>query len=141
MNKTLIICLVLSLTAVCFAPIHDRPEGSKFYRELNDQEMSRIQGGGMVDSPTGDPVEPKPQAPSITNDATASDAVSSALSGNTSKALAQADRDAKSGPSGGSRMLIWAGMVVGLGLGGVYVLRAYANKAVPMPTAPKKQNW
>jgi len=138
------ICLVLGMVAMfglCYAPIEDRPPGGKFYRELNDQELSQVQSGTTVPAPYGDSTESKPEAPLIRNDATASDTVSTALSGKANVALAQADKDAKSKAGGGPRFLIWGAIVAALGLGSVFAVRTYANKVVPEPMSGRNVRW
>jgi len=140
MNKILLIVGMVAMFGLCYAPIEDRPQGSKFYRELNDQELEKVQGGGVVASPEGDSGDPKTETPIIRHDATAGDTVSTALTGKANEALAQADKDTKS-KEGGPKFLLWGTIVAVLGLGSVFAVRTYANKVVPEPTFKGKPRW
>lgn len=139
--KLVFTILMVSACVFCYAPIHDKPEGAKYYRELTDAERTKIQGGEAVANPNGEISEPKASAPAIRNDATASDTIAQALNDNAGKALAVANEDVEKGKGGGPRYLLWGGIVAALGLGAVFALKSYANKVVPEQKPTTKVRW
>lgn len=137
------IMLAVFAAGQCFAPIEDKPEGKAFHGELSQQELSRLQGSGVINSQGGEEESAPPSnSQGYQNDPNAagvlagaaqeSNGANSAMNSDPaleSLKLANQDAQAPKPKPGFNVMLV--GLLIIVGLASAYGIRTYLGKVIP----------
>lgn len=141
LTKQIVTIMVAMFAAgQCFAPIEAKPGDQNFHGELSQQELSRLQGGGVANSNGGGESIPEGEVPGTQNDPNAAGVLAGAAGQTSSSAsnsdpallsLQRAGKDARAPlPKPGMNMML-AGFLVMIGLACAYGVRTYLGKVVP----------
>ncbi|QYK54020.1 MAG: hypothetical protein KF824_03785 [Fimbriimonadaceae bacterium] len=142
-KRIVTIMLAVFAAGQCFAPIEGKPDGKNFHGELSQQELSRLQGSGVINSSGGES-EPAPSSnpTDYQNDPNAAGVLAGAAGeANGSKSainsdpaleslkLAHKDAQAPKPKPGFNLMLV--GFLIIVGLASAYGIRSYLGKVIP----------